>query len=344
MSTPTIKFYPNTDKTTSDSRETPLYFRVILQGKKKEGKLPIYLNNNELAKWIINYRDPDSDLNLQLSTYRQRFKHFVTLYPNVTLSKLTDLRNFIIQKEERVEPITEASIIPTVKEFIESFYINSIEPVRDKSKGTKKNYRKAYNHFSRFVDYIGHPNLPFSEVKKNLGIQFKEYLVSDFSHLGKTAVSKETASGLIKKVMTAFDSAISEEYIKLNPFRGLKIKIEHRKKQKLSIFELKKLLDLDLGKTPSLNKTRWWFLSLCFSGAAFIDMLNLKPSNLKKGIQNSQELNYKRQKTGSQSKQLICWVLELVFQHFRSYSECQVKERLVPKISLKELNLNLTCS
>lgn len=335
MGTPTIKFYPNLQKTRKDSGETPLYLRIIINGSKSEAKLPIYLNERQANSWINEYRDPNSDINLELSLYRKRFKDYITLNScSITKLKLNEIRDYVLNKKVLEDTIS-------VKQFISNFYTNSVLPSNDKTSGTKKNYRKAYTHFYKFLQFHDLTDLVFADVKRNLGASFKEYLISDYPKIGKTSVTKETASGLIKKIATAFEKAIMDELITINPFKGLKIKLQHKQKEKLNIYQIKKLKELDLSKTPSLDKCRSLFLFQCFSGVAYVDLVSLTYDSIKPSIKSTIELNYVRRKTGCPSTQLVNVELAKLITLFKENKSCIINRTLVPKISLKELNLNL---
>ena len=149
MGATTIKFYPNLLKKRSDSGETPVYLRLIVDGKKTEAKLPVYLNDNSLKSWLKDYRDPNSSLNLELSLYRKRFKDYITINScHLNASALPQIRDYVLNIQKKEEKML-------VKNFVSGFYTKSVLPSGDKTKGTKNNYLKAYNHFYRFLEFQG---------------------------------------------------------------------------------------------------------------------------------------------------------------------------------------------
>ena len=225
--------------------------------------------------------------------------------------------------------------------YIADFYKNIVLTSGQKKKGTKKNYNNAFRHFYNFLDLNKLNSLTFTDVKKNIGRQFFDYLISTFPEIEKIAVTKESASGSIKKLSTAIDYAINDDLISFNPFKNLKISIENKHKAKLNILELKKIMELDLTRTPSLKKYRTIFLFQCFSAIDYVDMINLTSSNLKEAPNGNVSLSYIRAKTNMPSLQYVNYKLTELIDEFKQHPYCQKHNKLVPYISLNQYNSHL---
>lgn len=52
MTTATLKIFPNMDKISKKNNSIPVYFRIIVKGKKAEGKIPnVKLELKEFEQW-----------------------------------------------------------------------------------------------------------------------------------------------------------------------------------------------------------------------------------------------------------------------------------------------------
>ena len=333
MAVATIKFYPNRQKRKNDDGLTPVYLRIIYKGKKVEGKTTFCLTDNEVKKWNDDYINPNSTLFKRINGYRDRFFHF-TSFNLEDIDNLSKIRDYVLN-------VSTGDDNPKVKEYISHFYTKIVLTSGQKKAGTKKNYNNAFRHFYNFLELNKLTGLHFKDVKKNTGRQFFDYLMSTIPEREKVAVTKESANGSIKKLSTVFDYAINDDLITFNPFKNLKISIESKYKTKLNILELKKIMKLDLTRTPSLEKYRKLFLFQCFSAVDYVDMINLKVPNLKEAPNENISLSYIRAKTNMPSLQYVNYKLQELINEFQKDPYCIKNNRLVPYTSLTQYNIHL---
>lgn len=103
-----------------------------------------------------------------------------------------------------------------------------------------------------------------------------------------------------------YNRAVEDEIIEnRNPFRKVYTGIDKTIKRALPLSIIKKIIQLELSKTPAVDFARDMFI-LCFylRGMSFVDMAYLKKSDLKKG-----SVIYRRRKTGQ--RLIIGWMPEM---------------------------------
>ena len=78
MKTATLKIFPNERKISKKDNSIPVYFRIIVDCKKVEGKLPYAsLTQNQLRLWnsrIGCLEDSKSRINDEISQFKAKFK------------------------------------------------------------------------------------------------------------------------------------------------------------------------------------------------------------------------------------------------------------------------------
>ena len=180
-----------------------------------------------------------------------------------------------------VEPApVEASLFIFIREFIEK----SPERINPHT-GKKVEYRTIQKYktvFSVLQDFAkDYPRkLDFETIDLDFYQDFTEYLtnkkrfavnnVGKYIQTLKTFLNEATAKGLNTKA----------DY----KSRRFKVVQEDSDSIYLNETELQTLYDLDLSKTPRLDKVRDLFLVGCWTGLRFSDLIALRPEKIKDGI------------------------------------------------------------
>lgn len=118
--------------------------------------------------------------------------------------------------------------------------------------------------------------------------------------------SPNTISFYTRILRAVYNRAVEEEIIESrNPFRHVYTGIEKTVKRALPLSVIKKIKELDLSLTPTLDYARDMFMmSFFLRGMSFIDMAFLRKSDLRHG-----HVTYRRRKTGQLLS--IAWTREM---------------------------------
>ena len=243
-------------------------------------------------------------------------------------SRLNDVIDYLIKNCSTftVEQILE---IYTEKYKTQSFfnYMNSlIVSLRLKGKtGTSETYTntlKSFRTFRRNEDF------PICDLNSDLIEEYETYLKC--RHL-----SPNTISFYMRVLRAVYNRAVEENLAEaVNPFRHVYTGISKTKKRALSIYQLRKLKNIDLSYCASMNYARDMFLlSFYLRGMSLVDMAFLKKSDLKNGY-----ITYRRRKTGQLL--IIKWTKEMqsILNKYKSQSE----KYLLPILKDKMINERTT--
>ena len=153
--------------------------------------------------------------------------------------------------------------------------------------GTSRNYRRALNSFSTFLD--GN-DIPFSSLDSALACRYEAWL-------WQQRVARNSSSFYMRILRAVYNKAVKQGIaVQTFPFREVYTGVARTSKRAVDEETIRKLQRLDLSGSPALALSRDMFVfSYCARGMAFVDMAYLKKKDLHNGI-----LTYRRKKTGQQ--------------------------------------------
>lgn len=125
-----------------------------------------------------------------------------------------------------------------------------------------------------------------------------EYLICQYeSHMRISNLCRNTTSFYLRILRSVYNRAVEDGLTKQNmPFKRVYTGVDKTSKRAISLKEVKRIKDLDLSQTPTLDFARDIFLfSFYMRGMSFVDIAYLKKKNLVNGF-----VVYNRRKTGQQ--------------------------------------------
>ena len=234
-------------------------------------KLKKYLNKaNALKSLKLRARAVKNGYSLYIDTTEQDNRQRITL--NIKIKDVNDpLLSYAVALRDR----KELEMLQEGNGF--RLYRSKIK-LKDyfKQEGTTANRDSALRYLEQ--SYIG--SVSIGEISTSDCEAFKNYLLEQ--------VSPSTAKLYFQLVKTAFNKAVRDQKIRVNPCNGIKIKAESKKKEFLTINELK-----ILGKIECKNEeVKRAFLFSCVSGLRYSDLCNIRKSDI-----SDQILTLKQKKT-----------------------------------------------
>lgn len=153
---------------------------------------------------------------------------------------------------------------------------------------TAETYSTALNSFSRFCSLRG--DVDFNDIDATLMMEYENYLKSN-------GLIPNTISFYMRNLRAVYNRAVEKGItVQRNPFRYVYTGVDKTVKRALSVSMIRKIRDLDLRKSPSMDYARDIFMfSFYTRGMSFVDMAYLKKKDLQHGV-----LSYRRQKTNQQ--------------------------------------------
>jgi len=165
--------------------------------------------------------------------------------------------------------------------------------------GTMKNYSTTQKYVKRFLkSHHGKSDMYLTELKYKFIVDFEYFLrnwkpIDHQKPLGNNGVMKH-----IERFRKMINLAICMEWLDKDPFAKYKQKFERVDKEFLWSEELKAIEGKEL-KIVRLQRVQDLFVFSCYTGLAYIDVMQLTPSNITMGIDGKQWLITNRQKTSN---------------------------------------------
>jgi integrase len=200
------------------------------------------------------------------------------------------------------------------------------------AKGTLDRFTITINHLRAFIRLkFNTEDLEFSDLNLEFIKDFEFYLRSVRNCSNNTTL-KYIAN--FKKIVLR---AIDKEVILKDPFKNFKGKRSKIIKKPLSTQELYEL-ERHYFSTDRLNVVRDVFVFQCYTGLAYIDVYQLKKTDIKVGVDKQAWIMSERQKTGSATNvPLLPQALKLI-DKYKDHPLCLQRGTVLPVASNQKMN------
>lgn len=270
----------------------------------KEDAKAINLFLDSLVAKVNNYR-----ISLMLEEHTITAQRLIDFVLGKTVSKAKVMQEFNLHNDE----------------------IKALVP-REYSKVTHIRYETAKSHVKEFLKFkYGIDDLEFRE----LNYEF----VKDFEFYLKTVrgISNNTALKYISNFKKIVLRAIDKEIITIDPFKRFKSKKEKIIKRPLLNHELYQLENHPIT-IERLATVRDVFVFQCYTGLAYVDVYNLKKSDITKGDDDELWILSERQKTGSSFKVPLLPQALKIIERYKDNLVCMERGTVLPVISNQRMN------
>lgn len=172
--------------------------------------------------------------------------------------------------------------------------------------------------------------------------EINQEFVRDFEFFLKTEKSCQNNSALkhIKNFRKVIRIAIGNDWIKRDPFFGLRFKAEEVNVDFLSNDELKRIRQKKI-MIPRLERIRDIFVFCCFTGLAFVDVSQLTAEDLIKDAQGNMWIRKMRQKTKEMCNIPLLSAAKEILEKYKDFASTNAKGLLLPVSSNQKTNAYL---
>lgn len=316
---------------TPEKKETlrVVYLRITVDGIPKEISTKRKWDAtrwNQKAERAIGSKEDAKSINYFLDTLSTRISNYRTELINndqtITSQKLID---FVRGKN--------VSKVKVLEEFRDhNSEILALVETKEYAKGTYERYQIAKAHAEKFIMYKYNRNdLEFRELNFAFIRDYELYL--------KTVrnCSNNTTLKYIAYFKTIVLRAIAKDIIPKDPFKLFKSKKTKIKKKPLSTEELNRL-ENKVFSSERLSLIRDVFVFQCYTGLAYIDAYQLKPTDIKKGIDGSLWIMSSRQKSKSETDiPLLPKAIEIM-ERYKDHPICINRGTVLPVKSNQKMN------
>ncbi|WP_286971659.1 site-specific integrase [Flavobacterium sp. UBA4854] len=198
--------------------------------------------------------------------------------------------------------------------------------------GTHTRFEISKKHIKDFMMYkYGVEDMEFNELNFEFVKDYEFYLKTVKNNANNTALKYIT--NFKKIVLTAMD----KEILTIDPFKRFKGKKTRVPKKPLTGLELS-LLEKHKFSTDRLGVVRDVFVFQCYTGLAYIDVFNLKQSDIKEGIDGEQWILTERQKTGSPINIPLLPKAAEIVNRYKNHPLCVERNSVLPVSSNQKMN------
>jgi site-specific recombinase XerD len=324
---PTSKIYIK--KRHKDDDHGWLYVRVSYQGKVTEKSLGLEITDACF--------DPSTEsiLNSQKLTQEiwQEKKEFIDAI-TAGLSLAQQATGLTPTLKDAVDVVNGKTYLP---ETIMDIFDYEIERMK-KNKGagfTRANIQKhqvCRSHVAAMLHtQYGRNDVMLREISKKMVQTLMDYL-GTVAGCGHNTIIKHTQ--VFKKM---FKIALDNRWVDHNPFAGIKLGCKPVKRTVLTQEEVDLMANCKL-KVPRLGYVRDLFVFSCYTGLAYIDLMNLQRKNLSDYLKRTW-INISRQKSDvSASIPLLPPARFILERYHRSWRDLPAEALIFPNMSNQKIN------
>ena len=221
----------------------------------------------------------------------------------------------------------------TLLNYFRTFIENFAKRVGvNRTEGSLKSYRNAYNHVERFLrEKYNLSDIPFSALTLSFIQDYDLHLRAD------CRLSPGTIINLTVQLKIIVGEAVADGIITTYPFAGYEPVRPKQKRKYLTSEELQRIMITPLHK-PHLYLARDMFLFSCYTGIPYSDIRLLSKEHLSLADDGTWWIRSSRRKTGVEFEIPL---LDLPLQIIEKYRDTAPDGRLLPIYSNSTMNLYL---
>ena len=312
----------------NESKIRTIYLRITVDGIPKETSTK---RKWDISRWdqklerAIGSKEDAKSINLFLESLTLKINEYKTenMYNGkiITAQKVMD---YILGKN--------AARVIVLEEFQKHNDEMTALLGKGYAKGTLDRFTITINHLRAFIRLkFNAEDLEFSDLNLEFIKDFQFYLRSVRNCSNNTTL-KYIAN--FKKIVLR---AIDNEVILKDPFKNFKAKKSKIIKKPLSTQELYEL-ERHYFSTDRLNVVRDVFVFQCYTGLAYIDVYQLKKTDIKVGVDKQSWIMSKRQKTGSATNVPLLPQALKIIDKYKDHPLCMQRGTVLPVASNQKMN------
>ncbi len=197
----------------------------------------------------------------------------------------------LVVPQQVLEPKTLQSVVDDKNSllFLYQFYIDKISSLEGVkyTHSTIKLYTSSFTSLRRF---LSQKDISVSDIDNVFAEDFYYYLITVEKLQSNSAFKK------IKALYRVLNYAVERRLIPSNPCKAFRCKYKQPDRPFLNNEEIERIYSLTI-KDNYLMKLKDIFVFQIYSGLAYIDVKNLRPSNIQTGVDGKQWIITHRQKT-----------------------------------------------
>jgi len=325
MSNVTILIYLKSRK--NSKSENPIYLRLTVNGKRKEISLNRSIDSNKFDK------------NKQRGKGRSLEIKILNEFLNTETSNIYKLRQEIIYSGEIItaENLMNkyAGVEDKKRTLIEIFENENKRNKKVLSAGTYKKYVSLFNHVKNYIEFqYKLTDINIKRLDYEFVINFDYYLRTERN------INNNTTVKYVKTLRKIVKTALDKGWINKDPFNNYKVSKEKVIRGFLTMNEIESIINKDFA-VNRLSQVADIFIFCTYTGLAYIDVKQLKKSDIVIGIDSEKWIKIHRKKTNTLSNIPILSVAEKIIDKYKDNPEVLNSDKLLPVLSNQKMNAYL---
>lgn len=323
-------FFLRSGKNTK-STDATIMVRITVNGQRTEfssgRKCEKALWEPRAAK-MIGQKAESKALNLYLDTIKVKLfeVHRLMILNDETITSET-LKNKFLGKDER----------PRLLMQIFQEHNNRMEALigQEFSPGTLERYKTSYKHTLEFLDW--------KYSRSDFDIRNIDHaFIADYDFYLRTVrkCANNTAIKYIRNFQKVIRICLKNGWLQKDPFVNYSVKLKEVARTFLTEEEIEAIQKKKFV-SARLDQVRDIFLFSCFTGLAYVDVKELKKSDVQKVISGEKWIMTKRKKTDTICNIPVLPPAEELIQKYKNDPRCENSDCLLPVISNQKMNAYL---
>lgn len=204
--------------------------------------------------------------------------------------------------------------------------------------GTMKNYYTTQKYLKEFVTkQFKKEDLYLTEMNYEFITHFEYFLRKHQPADHQKGMTNNGVMKHLERFRKVIRLGVKMEWLDKDPFAMFKLKMNKVERGFLTKEELFAIEDKHI-KIPRVQFARDIFVFSCYTGMAYIDVMQLTPQNIIKGIDGNQWIKTLREKTDTAVNVPLLPKALAIVEHYKNHPRSVAHGRLFPGISNQKLN------
>lgn len=327
---------------------------TLRQTKKQEGQLPIYVRivvNGNRSEVSLKYKVTKEDWNTAKGAAKPKNDLLRQLNNHLEETR-TKIANHYHALSRQGGDLTAAAVkdayLGIVKEKTEDKNYtllwlaeeHNVHMQKVLKPGSLKNYYTTTKYLKVFLGKKYSSKDIFLKELKFEFITALEYFIRNHPIKDSDPCTNNGTMKHLERLKKMINWAVRNEWIEKNPFNNYKLKYKHKERDFLNAEELCILEKADLG-TIMLRQVNDLFVFSCYTGLAYIDLVNLAPNQIVAGSNSTRWIRTSRAKNDIGVNVPLLKPAIDIMEKFKSGNDAAIRETIFPRISNQEMNRSL---
>lgn len=310
----------------------PIYVRITVNSKRSEFTTKKYVDPIKWDARRMQMKGNTEEARI-INAYLESLKNRIT-----QIHMVLDLQGKPFTSQDIIHSLTgknlvkEKTIVPVFQEHNKRVKaLIGIEYAAD----THQRYETTLKHLIIFMKSEYNVNdVPLSKIDHTFIADF------DFYFRSVRKCDNNTTVKYIKNFKKIIRICLANGWMNKDPFLNYKVRLDEVKREILSLDEIKCILEKDIN-IERLIIIRDIFIFACFTGLSYIDVKNLTPTHIVKGIDGQLWIHTFRQKTEVESKIPLLETALQIIEKYKDHQKCLNEGTILPVPSNQRVNAYL---